>query len=323
MRLTDERIDEILRPKDIIGQTELESLAREVRELREDLSKTRDLWCELLNATGQYDHANALDWIRKLTCERDDANIIREKLTAENKRLLLRLRDADTAAIERDEARELLRRFRFNEPTHTQCCRDYDARFGQSQPEPSGEFVPWDAETRPKGPVTLRRRDRHWYEFTPAWEMDGDASGEYLISWKELCVEYEWSPRRQDLGTLRGAEMSDEEYPEVWCQKCGVSSRDRAMKYCGSGNDKDNEHIWKPTKPEKTRYKPVLLSELNRQVATERIVDDAYRRGFEAAKAAALEIVSDEAARYGTGSMAMGVRYVGHKIEQLKPETTQ
>ena len=117
--------------------------------------------------------------------------------------------------------------------------------------------------------------------------------------------------------------MSEHEWPEVWCQKCGVSSRDRAMKYCGDGRDKDNEHVWKQTKPKKTRYKPVLLSELNQAVARVKTVDDAYRRGFEAAKVAASQLVMIERHIAEETGHECDLSHLEDLIVQLEPEVTQ
>ena len=179
MRLTDERLDAILQPKSLMHETELESLAREVRELRAE--------CERLRGELRGSNSGFEEYERKYYLE---------------------LNKTEELTNERDEARELLRRFRALAKLDSSnygvqfsgfgafcnVCRDYDARFGQTQqPEPSGELVPWDAETRPRGPMTLRKTGQTAAEFAPGWMKDGEASEGSRILFGTLLEDYEWS----------------------------------------------------------------------------------------------------------------------------------
>ena len=85
-RLTDERLAEILRPKELIGETELESLAREVRELRESHSVA----CETCDGLRDSNHELRAEnvrlggEIRSLTTERLD---LEERLFKANRQI--------------------------------------------------------------------------------------------------------------------------------------------------------------------------------------------------------------------------------------------
>lgn len=140
-RLTDERIGELL-PKSLMFETELESLAREVQQLR---------------ANG------AADLLRRV-----------EELT----------RDLG-------DARELLRMLEIDIP-HT--VEFYRKSLKQNLPQPAtGELVPWDAETRPSGPLVLRKSGQSVCEFSPGWCPSGEKSENSIIPWNDLLDNYEWS----------------------------------------------------------------------------------------------------------------------------------
>ena len=276
-RPTDERIDEILRPKELMGQTELESLASDVRELRESHSvacetcdglrdsnhelraenvrlggEIRSLTTERLDLEERLFKANRQieefdvsgkrqdatinrlmtekgrvedelssykDALRIAQKDRDDWKSVAESMgESVNKRdekveRLTHERDAAKACADRwadkeahavramvatekelAEARELLRDLESRFPLIVQHVRNNPCT-ATEQPEPSGELVPWTAETRPRGVVFLRNHEYPGRErIAQTWnEGHVSAAGHGWVGFSDLFSQWEWS----------------------------------------------------------------------------------------------------------------------------------
>lgn len=201
------------RQSDLIGKDaeRLREYSDQIVELTRDRDRLRESWFTLLNATGEACHLNALEWI--------NAAKIAESAELQRQMEIDRLtRERDEARAESDgsmetigkltrdlgEARELLREFRktvlnlhpfsFTQMGLMGMCREYDAKFFKPEPpQPATEWVPWDAETRPRGPLVLRKSGQSVCEFSPGWCPSGEKSENSIIPWNDLLDNYEWS----------------------------------------------------------------------------------------------------------------------------------